>query len=80
VRNSTGSEKRPWHSLQVCPVCDVPGSSLARTTGAPKGPRTHAMSPPFKLWDVASGQVVHAFEEQADNAAFCIAFSPDGAL
>jgi len=35
----------------------------------------------IKLWDVASGQVVRTFEEQADNTLFfSIAFSPDGAL
>ena len=35
---------------------------------------------PIKLWDVATGQVVHTFEEQADNVARSIGFSPDDAL
>ena len=35
---------------------------------------------PIKIWDVASGQLVRTFEEQADNDSFGIVFSPDGAL
>jgi len=35
---------------------------------------------PITLWRVASRQLVRAFEAQADNVSFSIAFSPDGTL
>ena len=37
-------------------------------------------SQPIKLWDVASGQVLRTFAEQADDVTFRIVFSPDGTL
>jgi WD40 repeat protein len=35
---------------------------------------------PIKLWDVASGQVIRTFDDEADNRTTTIEFSPDGAL
>ena len=35
---------------------------------------------PTRLWDVASGKLVHEFDNQGDNVTHSIAFSPDGEL
>jgi WD40 repeat protein len=43
-------------------------------------PAVAPVNQPIKLEDVTSGEVVRAFDRQADNAAFGIVFSPDGKL
>ena len=59
------------------PGLQASGRVLARRDPVPF--RAPATTSPLKVWDVASGQVVHTFGGRATNFLQSVAFSPDGA-